>query len=154
MSKQREPSLGLLLGIAFVIFLNSVVIVLSIAMFIFTFVSFIAASGRIEAILFIIVAILNLIAVAVVRKSRFLIIVRRVAIVGNALFIFLAFQMIMSDDPTMTLLCFGAAAANIAGIMYAPIEQYQLGLICPECDYDLRGLKNRGCPECGWKRKN
>ena len=136
------------------VFLNSVVIVLSIAMFIFTFVGFIAGPGRIEAILFIIVAILNLIAVTVVRNSRFLIIVRRVAIVGNALFIFLAFQMIMSDDPTVSLLCFGAAAANIAGIIYAPIEKNQQNMICPDCDYDLRGLKTRGCPECGWERQN
>lgn len=154
MNKQREPSFGSLLGIAFVVFLNSVVIVLSIAMFIFTFVSLVAAPRLIETILFIIVAILNLIAVTVVRSSRFLIIVRRIAIVGNALFIFLAFQMIMSDDSALSLLCFGAAAANIAGIIYAPIEKYQQNMICPECDYDLRGLKNRGCPECGWGREN
>lgn len=25
---------------------------------------------------------------------------------------------------------------------------------CPECRYDLRGSGLRGCPECGWKRKD
>lgn len=23
---------------------------------------------------------------------------------------------------------------------------------CPECDYDLRGQREGGCPECGWSR--
>lgn len=24
---------------------------------------------------------------------------------------------------------------------------------CPECDYDLRGELDKGCPECGWGRR-
>ena len=151
---QREPSIGLVLGIAFVMFLNIVVIVLAATMLIFSFVSFLAAPARIEAILFIIVAILNLIAVTVVRNSRFLIIVRRTAIAGNSMFVLLAFQVIMSEEPIVALLCFGAAVVNIAGIMCAPIEKYQQGMICPDCGYNLRGLTTRGCPECGWDRKN
>lgn len=25
--------------------------------------------------------------------------------------------------------------------------------LCPECEYDLRGQAETGCPECGWHRK-
>jgi hypothetical protein len=27
------------------------------------------------------------------------------------------------------------------------------GLICPKCQYDLRGEIVAGCPECGWRRE-
>ena len=152
MSKQREPSLGLLLGLAFVVFLNSVVILFSATIFGLSFSSLVQAPGRIEAIFVIITSILNLIAVKVERKSKFLTIVRRTAVAGNAVYLLLAVQAIVSDTFIVTLLCFGAAAVNIAGIMFAPTDRYQQDMICPECDYDLRGLKSRGCPECGWGR--
>ncbi len=157
MKKQREPSFGLLLGISFVIFLNSVVIVISVLML--GFMSFMHVPGRFEAIMFIVASILNLIAVSVVGKGKFLTIVRRTAIAGNAMFVLLAFQAIMSDTSihvttiTIALVCLAIGAANIAGIIIAPTVRYQQDKICPECGYDLRGLRTRGCPECGWERK-
>ncbi|MGI9015053.1 MAG: hypothetical protein ACR2GY_12520 [Phycisphaerales bacterium] len=38
-------------------------------------------------------------------------------------------------------------------VMAARLELRRRGLICPECNYDLRGSKAPGCPECGWGRK-
>ncbi|MCH8825221.1 MAG: hypothetical protein IH984_17130 [Planctomycetes bacterium] len=32
-------------------------------------------------------------------------------------------------------------------------EQAQSSGLCPECRYDLQGLAEEGCPECGWGRE-
>lgn len=58
---------------------------------------------------------------------------------------------------TSVLLSF-LAAAVYAGHLVSPWwDRYRRRLrskhtTCPECDYDLRGRPDGGCPECGWNR--
>ncbi len=133
--------------------LNSIVITISAMMIAFGSTNQVGATGQIEVVLFIIASILNLIAVTVERKGKLLLIVSRTAIFGNSIYLLLAVQVMMEEAYILSLICFVAAAINIAGIIFAPIWKYQQDMICPECDYDLRGLKSRGCPECGWERE-
>src|SRR3954452_7751839 len=30
------------------------------------------------------------------------------------------------------------------------VESSDIGLFCPDCGYDLRGIASERCPECGW----
>lgn len=149
-----------MVGMAIVWLLNCTVI--GIALFIASLGSYWYIQNQfvLEAILFIFVGILNTIAVTVLHKGKLLKIVRPAAIASNAMFILLGVQAIMSNTilgalmNVVALLSFSIAAVNVVAIFTAPICMDQQNMICPECDYDLRGLKNRGCPECGWGRKN
>jgi len=152
-NEQRETYSGSLVGFAFVWFINSAVS--GIALFIASLgLSFSLNETLIlEAILFVFVGILNIIAVLGTRKGKLLTIVRSTAIAGNAMFIVLGVQAILNYTIIGMILCIGAAAANVVAIVTAPSWRHQQDMICPECDYDLRGLRSRGCPECGWERK-
>lgn len=153
MNQQRDPSFGLLIGIAFMMTLNNIVIIISALTIVFGSTNQVGATGQIEVVLFFIASILNLIAVTVDRKRKLLLIVRRTAIFGNSIYLLLAVQAMIEEAYMLSLICFVAAAINIAGIVFAPIWKYRQDMICPECDYDLRGLTSRGCPECGWERE-
>lgn len=159
MSKQREPSFGSLVGMAIVWFFNSITIGIALL---------VAIAGNwhiqklfvIEAIFFAIAGILNILSVTVTRKGKLLKPLRAIAILGNAMFLLLATHVIMyytaiyMKTIILVLLCLCAAMLNIVSIIHAPTVIFQQDMICPECDYDLRGLRSRGCPECGWGRKN
>lgn len=159
MNKPREPSFGSLIGMAFVWFINSAVF--GIALMLASFGQpYIQNLFVLEAILFAFVAILNIIAVTGTRKGKLLTIVRRTAIAGNAMFLLLGVQAIIFNSIfgaftiIGAMLCFVVATANVVAIFTAPIWKDQQEMFCPECEYDLRGLRTRGCPECGWGRKN
>lgn len=155
MNKLREPSFGSLIGVALVMVINSAVF--GIAILITSMAFFPLSINKLitlEAVLFVLVSVLNIIAIIGTRKGKLLTIVRRTAIACNAMFILLGVQAIMNYTIIGMLLCFGVAAVNITAIVTAPTWKDQQDMICPECDYDLRGLKTRGCPECGWGRKN
>lgn len=38
---------------------------------------------------------------------------------------------------------------TLAGGLLMQIQENRLGLFCPNCDYDLTGLTENRCPECG-----
>ncbi len=42
--------------------------------------------------------------------------------------------------------------ATIAPFLLARPSSKRGTLECPACGYDLRGSKDAGCPECGWRR--
>ncbi len=154
MSNPREPSFVSLIGMALVMFINSAVFGIAILITSMAFFPLsISKLITLEAMLFVFVGILNIIAIIGTRKGKLLTILRRTAIAGNAMFLLLGVQAIMNFTIIGMLLCFGAAAVNIVAIITAPSWKFQQHMICPECDYNLRGLTSRGCPECGWERK-
>ena len=43
--------------------------------------------------------------------------------------------------------------ATVAPFLLARASSKPGALECPACGYDLRGSKDAGCPECGWRRE-
>ena len=154
MNKPREPSQGVLVGTILLYIINSMVLASSTLVAFFALPSGLGRNAVFGAMLFIIASVLNMSALAVLRKGKLQTIVRSAAIVGNSMFILMAVLALLQDSIMITMLFFGAAAVNVLTIIFAPNFSYQCGKVCPECEYDLRGLKTRGCPECGWERKS
>lgn len=53
-----------------------------------------------------------------------------------------------------TVLFASAWAGGLSFLRAARRAQRRKRGLCPMCAYDLRGLTERGCPECGWERKH
>ncbi len=51
----------------------------------------------------------------------------------------------------LTVLLIVSAIAVVARIPPV-LERSRKRQRCPECAYDLRGTRDAGCPECGWRR--
>jgi hypothetical protein len=42
---------------------------------------------------------------------------------------------------------------GIVALVLCPRFRFTMPGYCPECEFDLRGQKETGCPECGWLRE-
>jgi len=53
---------------------------------------------------------------------------------------------------TIPAFAIGIVLSLVLGVWQKGRADLLKGDMCPECNYDLRGRPNKGCPECGWGR--
>ena len=62
-----------------------------------------------------------------------------------------AYQKILNPLPPKALEVVLAAFANTAGDVSPDWASISHDVLCPLCEYNLRGLRDARCPECGYR---